>query len=120
MRPVTHTDLDAVARALIAAGAGRERRLAQILAEADIADRYRKRLRKWHRAFGDGTLAAAARGHAMVPPRRCSDRDYMACLAMVLEALLWRDQPPMQSRQSAIVGSAASRAGSIASPQSTQ
>lgn len=118
MRPVTYTDLEAVARALIAAGPMRERRLDQILAEADIADRYRKRLGRWHRPFGDGSLAAAARGHAMVQPRGCADRAFLECLSLVLDALVWRGQPDMQSRHKRMVGSADRRAGSMGSPQS--
>lgn len=88
MRPVLHGDLVAAARVLLATPAGaRSERLRQVLAAADLADRYRKRLGRAHPRFGTGSLMAAAGAW----PRACepflADPDYLDCLIAVLVAL---------------------------------
>jgi hypothetical protein len=91
MRPLLPGDLDCAARALFALPsnlwAAEATRLVQA---ADIADRYRKRLGRIHRTYGDGSLQCAALflGHRG-QPRWCDDT-YCAALAAVLTALRQR------------------------------
>ena len=58
-----------------------------IVAGAGLADRYRKRLRRRHPVWGDGTLAAAARGIGAPVCRVRCDADYRDALALLLVAL---------------------------------
>ncbi len=86
MRPIHLTDLDAVVRAVLTLPPGTRRdRLRLIVTAADIADRYRKRLRKPHPIFGTGTLASAA-GGAQTTASHCNAQ-YLACLRDLLDAL---------------------------------
>lgn len=68
MRPILPGDVRAAALALLPVPlAARDAALARIFARAEAADRYRKRLGRVHPAWGDGTLAAAARAAADEP-----------------------------------------------------
>lgn len=88
MRPILPADLDLAARVLMTAPiADRRVVMARLIAQADIADRYRKRLRKAHPLFGSGSLMAAALRHDHSAPARQCDDHYCACLADVLCAL---------------------------------
>lgn len=65
MRPVLIGDVQAAALALAALPvAARDAALDRMFARAAAADRFRKRLGRVHPAWGDGTLAAAARAGA--------------------------------------------------------
>lgn len=89
MRPVQLADIEVAARSLwpLHDHAARQARVRSILTEARIADKYRKRMGKPHPHFGNGTLMSAATGFAIAPrPSRC-DRDYLACLAIVIAEL---------------------------------
>jgi len=86
MRPIHLTDLDAAVRSVLQLPpTARRDRLAIIVTSADIADRYRKRLRKPHPIFGTGTLESASGGSHM--PARFCDAHYRACLRDLLDAL---------------------------------
>lgn len=86
MRPIHLTDLDAAVRSVLRMSpTARKDRLEMIVTSADIADRYRKRLRKAHPIFGTGTLESACRG-AQMPARMC-DAHYRACLRDLLDVL---------------------------------
>ena len=88
MRPILPADLDLAARVLMSAPiADRRAVIAQLIAQADIADRYRKKLGKAHPLFGGGSLMAAALRHDHGAPARQCDDHYCACLAEVLSAL---------------------------------
>jgi len=88
MRPILPGDLDAAARCLMAAGASRRPAMAaNLVARADLADRFRKRTGRLHPCHGDGSLMAVARlAGAGAAIWRC-DADYCRCLALVLDAL---------------------------------
>lgn len=90
MRPVTLTDLTAAARVLRALPEGqREAAMAALIARADLADRMRREAGRNHPLWGNGTLAAAA----LAPGTRLADPagpEYLACLALALEAVLRR------------------------------
>lgn len=91
MRPVLVNDLHMAARALMAVPpADRTTAIKNIVVHAQAADLYRKRLGRSHRLWGNGTLSSACQGHACVRmPSRC-DRDFLDCLAVVIQALRGR------------------------------
>ena len=125
MRPVQHGDVSAAARALLAAPAGARPGLMQrMLVEAEAADRYRRRFRRSHAAWGNGTLMASALSRPAAPEPRLDDKDYLDCQHLVIEALLQRAtraaHPRAQEMQRSTVGSSSSRRVSISSPQSAQ
>lgn len=61
MRVVQLADIEAAARALMCCAPDRQPALAaQLIAKADLADRYHKRLRKPLVGIGTGTLMSAA------------------------------------------------------------
>lgn len=87
MRPVYLSDLDRATRAVLAAPKmNRATTARQIVAAADVADRFRKRLSKPHPRFGTGTLTSAICDLPLARARYC-DTEYRACLALVLAAL---------------------------------
>lgn len=92
MRPVLTGDVSAAARALLSVPQAARAALAErLVAQAEAADRYRKRLGKAHPFWGNGTLMAAALGRGSLPPeRRMDDRDYAECFVLVLETLMGR------------------------------
>jgi len=85
MRPILPTDLDIAARVLMTIPKIERRAfVARLIAQADVADRYRKRLGRAHPHYGSGSLMAAALRHDhQAPTRHCNDL-YCACLAEVL------------------------------------
>ena len=88
MRPVLLSDVTAAARALI--GVPEDRRVAfcrRILAEAEAADRFARRLGRPHPRWGNGTVLAAARAHPLMPEPTCDDPAYCRALVTVLSAL---------------------------------
>ena len=98
MRTVLPGDLRAAACALLpvpreARGAA----LALLVMRAEAADRYRRRLRRAHPDWGDGTLAAAA-GRVPAEPF-CDDPDYLDALLRVVQFLAARRgiAPPVLS-----------------------
>ena len=94
MRPVMHGDLTALARhLLILPPPRRPAACARLMAQADAADRYRKRFGRAHPAWGNGTLMARALATAPPPEPRLQDPDYAACLALVLTQLAARHTP---------------------------
>ena len=91
MQPVLVTDLTMAARALLAAPYAQRMELAAgMLQAADFGDRYRRRFGQVHPCWGDGTLAAAARKHALAIEPALDDMDYCACLELVLLQLMAR------------------------------
>ncbi|SEM43755.1 hypothetical protein SAMN04488003_101110 [Loktanella fryxellensis] len=84
MRPVHVTDLDIAARTVLAYGPVTAVR---IVAGARLADRYRKRMRRRHRLWGDGTLAGACAAIGPAAPPGACDAAYRTALAAVLAAL---------------------------------
>ncbi len=91
MRPILPSDLDLAARVLMALPQGqRAAAMALLLARADLADRYRKRLGRLHAEHGDGSLRAVTIGLPR-SPARAAGPDYCAALAAVLAGLAqWR------------------------------
>ena len=91
MRPVLISDLTAAARALLFVQAeGRERLAAQFFQDADVGDRFTRRLGRAHPAFGDGTLSAAARKRPLAIEPTLDDFAYCECLKMVGHQLMAR------------------------------
>ena len=92
MRPVRQDDLAAAARALLAVDETDWAELAdRILAESDIADRYRKRLRRLWPGGLDGTIMSAALSHPHGPPlARLGPREARAMIAMLAALERWR------------------------------
>lgn len=89
-----HADVVAAARALLAVPRGDRAALAaRMLAEAEAADRWRRRLRRRHPLWGDGTLAAVAAGRRQAPEPWLGDAEYCDCMLHVFEALLGRHGP---------------------------
>lgn len=99
MRPVLHADLVSAARALLAVPEAMRAGLAErLIAEAEAADRYRRRLGRRHPRWGDGTLAAAAAGRAMAPETRLDAQEYCGCLIAVLSTLRERRRSGVSPR----------------------
>jgi hypothetical protein len=91
MRAVLHADVVTAARALLAVPeAQRPALVERMLDEAGAADAYRKRFRRLHPLWCDGTLRAVAALRRLAPEPPLNDSDYCGCLIVVLEALLGR------------------------------
>lgn len=89
MRTVLPGDLRAAACALLDwPPAERSAALDVLVARADAADRFRRRLGRRHPLWGDGTLAEAA-GRVRAEPF-CADPDYLDALLRVLMLLAAR------------------------------
>lgn len=65
----------------------RQVEMVDLCARADIADRYRKGLRRLHPAYGDGTLMAAAMGQGLAPRPSAVTADSLSCLHIVIAVL---------------------------------
>lgn len=88
MRPVLLNDLTVAARALLKVPArARSELCAQMIKEAEFADRFTRRLNKQHPQWGNGTLLFAASQRALGAERACNDAEYNSCLLMVLQAI---------------------------------
>jgi hypothetical protein len=91
MRPVHLADLHFAAMALCDyPEADRSCVMDRALWQADIADRYRKRLRRAHPAYGTGTLSSAIWDGRAVSQMHTGDHDYLQCLLIVITAMLNR------------------------------
>lgn len=89
MRPVLPGDINAAARALLPVPPATRKELAmRLVKEASAADCYRKRFRKAHALWGNGTLMAAALMRPLGLEPRLDDREYLECQFLVFEALL--------------------------------
>ncbi|PUB13120.1 DUF7742 family protein [Yoonia sediminilitoris] len=89
MRPVQFADIEIAARVLRRAPADRRASIiGQILQDADTADRYRKRLRRLHPQYGDGSLMSAALRHDKAPRPASCDALHLRCIAQIVQELL--------------------------------
>ncbi len=94
MRPVMHGDLTAAARHLLTLPDSlRASSCAQLITQADAADRYRKRFGRAHPAWGNGTLMASARRQPLPREPHLHDADYAACLILEQTQLRQRQVP---------------------------
>ncbi len=99
MLPVLHGDAVTAARALLAAPeCERAGLIAQLLIRADQADIYRRRRRKLHPFWGDGSLEGAARKVPLCREPFLDQPDYCACLIAVFEAILRFRAGPARGR----------------------
>ena len=91
MRAVHLSDLNLAARTLLAVPVMQRRdTIRDIFKAAHIADKYRKRTGRPHTWFGNGTISGACQRRAKAhSPDRC-DPDYLACMGIVIRALLDR------------------------------
>ena len=124
MRPVLHGDLTSLARLLLSAAPGERQALcARVIGEAEQADAHLARTGRVHPLWGNGSLMSAARKRPLPDEPGLDDAEYCDCLETALQVLSrWRagaGQPAAQAMQSRAVGSSRSRAGAIASPQSS-
>lgn len=72
----------------------------RLLYEADVADRFRKRLGRAHPVYGTGSLMSAALGWPDAPRGRVYDASYCAALIVVLTAVQdWRRRDGRHSAQ---------------------
>jgi len=91
MRSVSHGDICAAARVLLALPeADWPRQIATLLDEAHHADRYRKAFARYHPRLGTGTLMSAALARRPAPAPPVSETRHLQALAFVLEAVLAR------------------------------
>ncbi|MFT4708385.1 MAG: hypothetical protein ACI9PU_002234 [Ascidiaceihabitans sp.] len=89
MRPILINDLTSAARALLfVQPVVRGNLAAHLLQNADVGDRYTRRLGWAHAEFGDGTLSAAARKRPLANEPTLDDFAYCECLALVLQQLM--------------------------------
>ncbi len=61
-----------------------------MLAEADLADQYRRTTGKRHPLWGDGSLMSVALARPYAPEPALDNPDYAACMALIFEALVDR------------------------------
>jgi len=88
MRPPSHGDLIAAARALRSRPPALRRwALTRLMAEAEAAALHTSTLGGMHPLWGDGSLMAAALRHGDIADYGPKDADYCLCLALVAEAL---------------------------------
>lgn len=94
MRPVLHSDVVAAARVLLALPAGlRRNAMLEMIMQANVADVFRKRLKRGHPDWGNGSLMEVAMKRKMLPEPFLDDPVYCRCLMQVFEALLiWRGE----------------------------
>ncbi|PYE85726.1 hypothetical protein [Pseudoroseicyclus aestuarii] len=92
MRPLLPGDMDQAVRALLAVPEARRAALAgRLILRAHAADKWRKRLRRPHPLWGDGSLMAASMRAPQAGWRGRFDADWCAALAVLLAALAeWR------------------------------
>lgn len=92
MREITHGDICAAARVLLARPKHQWRAvMQQMLYEAHCADCCRKRFGRAHPRLGNGTLMSVALARGPVAGPVASDEAYLGALAAVIAAVLdWR------------------------------
>ena len=90
MRPVLIGDVIAVARVLLTQSDARwPACVDRLLWQADVADRYRRRLGKPHAAWGNGSLMATAAAEPRIADEPfLADIRYLRALACVLDRLI--------------------------------
>ncbi|WP_246107328.1 DUF7742 family protein [Puniceibacterium confluentis] len=82
------SDLNFAARALLSVPPeARHAAASRLLARADAADRYRRRFRRAHPDWGNGTLVSLTSSAPLPIQPDLRDADYAACLIAVLRAL---------------------------------
>lgn len=95
MRAVFYGDVCATVRALLVVQSDqRGAACKRIFKEADIADRFVRRLGKVHPHWGAGTLRDAAQNRALAPDPGFDDPDFLDCLSLVLDELRKRPRSP--------------------------
>jgi hypothetical protein len=93
MRATQLADIEAAARVLMRCRPSlRSDMAAQLVAQAHIADKYRKRLHKPHPEFGTGTLMSAASGYPQSPRLAWVDDQVLDALGAIITALGARKQ----------------------------
>jgi hypothetical protein len=89
MRSVTQTDLMAAARVLLQAPpASRAAEAETMITQAQLADKYRCQTGRLHPRFGNGTLLSVALCRPSSEPQTPGDPEYLACMALMIDALL--------------------------------
>lgn len=85
MRAVHLADIEVAARALaVVAPPDRQNRLLELMKNAHLADKVRKKFGKSHPEFGNGTLMSAALKGPLAPRPDYITTDFAACLRLVL------------------------------------
>ncbi len=91
MRPVLWPDVDRAAGALLAVPeALRPRLAAQMVREADIADRWRKRFGRPHPDWGEGSLLGGARRRVSGERIQAGEAEMLRAAIIICAALLER------------------------------
>ena len=90
MRAPTASEVVLLARVLSRVSArDRLASAASILAETDSADLHRRRTGRAHPAFGDGSLMTRCSLLCPPPEPLADDREFLACLALAANAVLF-------------------------------
>lgn len=88
MRPVHLADIEVAARVLLTlAPHDRADQMAKLIANADVADRYRKRLGCPHPVFGTGTIMSAAASFRQAARPGQMDANTLDALVVVIKGL---------------------------------
>ncbi len=88
MRDVFYSDVSAAARVLLSVPLERRTEVCLgMMQEAEVADRFLRRLGKMHPHWGNGTLRSAALRRYPVGEPSFRDPDYCSCFQMVLHHL---------------------------------
>jgi hypothetical protein len=92
-RVLIYTDLCTLARALLAVTPRRRPALARHILEcADYAETYRRKLKRAHPRWGNGSVDAAARSFPLAPATGFGDLEFCACFGTALSACLAQHQ----------------------------
>lgn len=95
MRPVLIGDILCLARVILAAPQGQQRQLcADLLYQADCADKFRKRHGRAHPQWGDGSVMARATQYSETALTHVSLREAAFCRALetvLHELAVWRE-----------------------------
>lgn len=122
MTPVIYNDVLAAVSALSGAPIEEQRQIAtRLLADADLAERYRQSRGHAHPVHGDGSLLAVSLRYSRRGDASFQTVSGLRAWITVLTALLERlDHPEAQLMHRGTVGSSSKRFGEISSPQSSQ
>ena len=95
MRPILIGDLIAAARVVVLLpDPDRAAEVSRLLAEARVADRFRRRCGRSHPVWGNGSLMAAASAHPRAREALSRDPDFLRALRHVIDGVLSRDLRP--------------------------
>jgi hypothetical protein len=88
MRSIGLADIEVAARVLMCVPSAQQANvIRQLLSDAHVADKYRKRLRRMHPQFGTGSLMSAAQAHPCAKRFETIGDDEISVFQIIFNAL---------------------------------